>query len=328
MKFSERLARLLFTATLLGVLALPLWAWAQTPLIHARSAENGGWNPDVIQAKVGQPLHLKFTSDDVLHGFAVGQMEMQPVDIAPGQVSEITLTFDKPGRYTFYCTRWCGLNHWRMRGTLEVSGEPAAPETASPALYVTLGLNLDAPHPAEVVPAEKPSARRGIAWLGQITHLPAYQSTEYYRSHSPAQVFQQLNASGLTESQRWDAVAALWAQNTSPAALAEGRQIYAQNCAACHGESGGGNGVFADDLAAQGEASLQTMRGSTEMSLQTPANFADPQRMLGASPALLQGKILRGGMGTGMPMWGSIFTEEQIWRVIAFLYTFQFDYQP
>jgi len=49
--------------------------------------------------------------------------------------------------------------------------------------------------------------------------------------------------------------------------------------------------------------------------------------MLGASPALLQGKILRGGMGTGMPMWGSIFTEEQIWDLIAYLYSFQFNYQ-
>jgi hypothetical protein len=34
---------------------------------------------------------------------------------------------------------------------------------------------------------------------------------------------------------------------------------------------------------------------------QTPADFTDPARMLGASPALLEGKILRGGMGTGMP---------------------------
>jgi mono/diheme cytochrome c family protein len=48
--------------------------------------------------------------------------------------------------------------------------------------------------------------------------------------------------------------------------------------------------------------------------------------MLGASPALLQGKILRGGMGTGMPMWGSIFTEEEIEALVAYLYTFQFEY--
>ena len=63
------------------------------------------------------------------------------------------------------------------------------------------------------------------------------------------------------------------------------------------------------------------------MSRQTPAHFTDPSRTLGASPALLQGKILRGGMGTGMPMWGSIFTEEQIWDLVSYLYSFQFDYE-
>ena len=71
---------------------------------------------------------------------------------------------------------------------------------------------------------------------------------------------------------------------------------------------------------------MQTMSGSMENMQQTPADFTDPQRMLGASPALLQGKILRGGMGTGMPMWGSIFTEEQIWDLVAHLYSFQFEY--
>jgi mono/diheme cytochrome c family protein len=122
-------------------------------------------------------------------------------------------------------------------------------------------------------------------------------------------------------------VAYIWQSNTTPAALASGKQLYAQNCAACHGENGAGDGVFADDLVAAGEASLKAMNGSMDMAMQKPVDFTDSQRMLGAAPALLQGKILRGGMGTGMPMWGSIFTEQQIWDVIAYIYSFQFDYQ-
>ena len=47
----------------------------------------------------------------------------------------------------------------------------------------------------------------------------------------------------------------------------------------------------------------------------------------GVRPSLLQGKVLRGGMGTGMPMWGAIFTDQQTWNIIAYLYTFQFDYK-
>jgi mono/diheme cytochrome c family protein len=136
-----------------------------------------------------------------------------------------------------------------------------------------------------------------------------------------------LHNTSLAESQRWDVVAYIWHTNTDSESLTNGKQLYIQNCAACHGENGNGDGVFADDLAQAGEESLQNMAGSEEMSRQTPADFSVPKRMLGASPALLQGKILRGGMGTGMPMWGSIFTEDQIWDLIAYIYSFQFEYE-
>jgi mono/diheme cytochrome c family protein len=49
--------------------------------------------------------------------------------------------------------------------------------------------------------------------------------------------------------------------------------------------------------------------------------------LLGASPALLQGKVLRGGMGTGMPYWGPIFTDRQTWALVDYLWTFQFLYK-
>jgi mono/diheme cytochrome c family protein/plastocyanin len=324
MKRSELISRFLIVTGILLAVGAPLFLWTRTPLIHARMAEDGGWNPDVIQAEVGKPLHLKITSDDVVHGFAVGQTEMQSVDIHPGKVTAITLNFDKPGIYTFYCTRWCGLNHWRMRGTIEVSGSPSAPEPAAVPLYVSLDLDLDDPHDAPIIPSTQPSADNGQQL---VFELPFDITTDYYYSNSPYQVFNDLSTTFLTESQRWDVVAFIWQSNTSSESLANGKQLYAQNCAACHGENGAGDGVFADDLAIAGESSMQSMEGAMDMMMQTPVDFTDPRRMLGASPALLQGKILRGGMGTGMPMWGSIFTEEQIWDLIAYIYSFQFEYQ-
>ncbi len=324
MNRSELISRFLIVTGILLSVGAPLFLWARTPLIHARMAEDGGWNPDIIQAEVGKPLHLKITSDDVVHGFGVGQMDIQSVDILPGKVTDITLNFDKPGIYTFFCTRWCGLNHWRMRGTIEVTGASDSPEPASQPLYVSLDLDLDAPHDAPVVPNGKPSATSGKLLE---TNLPINQSAEYYRSHSPYQVFTDLSTTSLTESQRWDVIAYFWQSNTTPESLVNGNQLYAQNCAACHGENGAGDGVFADDLAIAGESSMQTMEGAMDMVMQSPVDFTDPQRMLGASPALLQGKILRGGMGTGMPMWGSIFSEEQIWDLVAYIYSFQFEYQ-
>jgi mono/diheme cytochrome c family protein/plastocyanin len=323
MKRSELISRMLITVAIVVAIGAPLYLWSRTPLIHAQMSENGGWNPDILRAEVGKPLHLKLTSDDVMHGFAVGQMDMEGVDVEPGKVTNITLTFDKPGIYTFYCTRWCGLNHWRMRGTIEVSGSPSEPEPITVPLYVSLNLDIDAPHDAPSLPSIQPSAIRGEEL---VTGLPIDLSPEYYHSHSPYQVFNDFSNISLTESQRWDIVAYLWQSNTTKESLANGQRLYAQNCAACHGENGNGDGVFADDLAQAGEASLQNMAGSEEMSRQTPADFSDPNRMLGASPALLQGKILRGGMGTGMPMWGSILTDEQTWDLIAYIYSFQFEY--
>jgi mono/diheme cytochrome c family protein/plastocyanin len=295
-------------------------------MIHARMADAGGWSPDVIEAEVGQPLHLHLTSDDVVHGFAVGQMDIKALDIEPGKVTDVTLTFDKPGIYTFFCTRWCGVNHWRMRGTIEVSG-PASDEQAAPKipLYVTLGIDIDAPHESPVLPSTRPSAIRGQHLAASLV-IDQFIKPDVYRDTSPYQIFKALDSTDLTDSQKWDVVAYVWQSNSSSESRTIGRELYAQNCAACHGETGAGDGVFADDLARAGEESMESMRGSIEMAMQTPADFSNAGRMLGASPALLAGKILRGGMGTGMPMWGSIFTEGQIWDLIAYLYSFQFEY--
>ena len=330
MKRSEKLTRILIPLAILSAVALPLFVRASSPLVHARVAENGGWNPEVLQAKVGEPLVLHLTSDDVTHGFAVGGMPMQSVDVLPGKVTDVTLSFDKPGTYTYYCTRWCGINHWRMRGTIEVTG-PGFDSAVSipPPLYVTLGLDLDAPHNSPLVPTQRPSANLGQ--VNQVPDLPGYLSADYYRAHSPYGTWQSLRAnpslSNLSDGQIWNMVALIWRSEAAPEVLARGQRLYAQNCAACHGETGGGNGVFAEELKAAGTSAAQTMAGTGNMTMQGPADFTDPKRMLGAIPAVLQGKILRGGMGTGMPSWGPIFTEDETWDLVAYLYSFQFEFR-
>jgi mono/diheme cytochrome c family protein/plastocyanin len=298
--------------------------------LQARMAEQGGWNPSALTATVGQPLHLRLTSDDVTHGFAVGQTDWPAADVYPGKVTEITLTFDHPGKYAFYCTRWCGPNHWRMRGTIQVAdaaGVPGAPEATTPApLYASLKLDIDAPHPASATPQARPSAATGEAFLGQAP--PLYRELAYLRSHSPAEIWQRLRneqfTQTLSDQQVWDLVAALWQAGTNPVSLEQGEILYSQNCAACHGADGSGNGVFANQAASPGDTPGPTPDGHN---LKAPADFTEASTMLGASPALLQGKIVRGGMGTGMPYWGPIFNEDQIWTIVDYLYAFQFDYK-
>ena len=124
----------------------------------------------------------------------------------------------------------------------------------------------------------------------------------------------------LPDASLWDAVAYLWSRQTTPEKLAEAKKLYATNCAACHGEAGKGDGVMVEDLPLfhPGHA----MTAGEEMVLSAPQDFTDPRLLLGASPALLEGKMLRGGMGTGMPYWGPIFTPDQMDAVTAYLYTF------
>lgn len=333
----ELVARILIAAAVVGAVGIPLYFWWSTPLVHARLAENGGFSPDALRANVGVPLHLRLISDDVVHGFAVGKMDMQSVDILPGKVADVTLTFGKPGRYTFYCTRWCGINHWRMRGTIEVSGlgPGVGPDTA-PAngkgevpLYVTFGLDIDTPHESPAIPGLRPSAKNGEKRAAHLSESK-YFAPDFYRTHSPYQAWRELrnapSLSNLDDQEIWNLVAFIWQSNTTPTDMAAGGKLFVQNCAACHGDKGAGNGVFAEELAAAGKVSTQAMTGAETMRRQTPANFTDAKRMLGASPALLQGKILRGGMGTGMPSWGPIFTQKQTWDLVAFLYSFQFQY--
>jgi mono/diheme cytochrome c family protein/plastocyanin len=314
---NEKFARILTVILLLGgltAIGISWWVGQENAVtLHARMPEAGGWSTANLTVAAGHPLHLRLTSDDVMHGFAIGQSDQPAVDIKTGMMVDYTVTFDKPGTYTFYCTRWCGPNHWRMRGTITVTGE-GVEEPATPPLYVRLGLDIDAKHEAQTIPVEKPSVQRGA---DLALDLSFYQSQDYIRSHSPEQVWQDLRNDpemlSFSDQQLWDAVAFIWQSNNAPEALKEARQLYAENCAACHGESGGGDGVFSGE-----QIQVQNEAGS-------PTDFTDPKLTLSASPALLQGKLIRGGMGTGMPMWGVIFTEDQTWALVNYLYTFQFE---
>jgi mono/diheme cytochrome c family protein/plastocyanin len=326
---AERAARLIVIGLAVGVpLAALMARWIGTDgvEIHGRMAETGGWTPGALTAKVGEPLHLQLTSDDVQHGFAVGQMDWPAVEVKPGEMTPTTLTFDRPGKYVFYCTRWCGLNHWRMRGTISVTGAGVEP-APEPPLYATLGIDLDAPHPADAVPAARPSAARGAESAALLP--PSYLAVDYYHAQSPAQVWRAIRAEplarDLSDEQVWDVVSYVWRSNATAQSIEQGASLYAANCAACHGESGRGDGVMAATLRqAQGRLASEPT-AEVGHGRRSPVDFTDPTTMLGASPALLQGKIIRGGMGTGMPYWGPIFTEAQTWAIVNYLWTFQFE---
>jgi mono/diheme cytochrome c family protein/plastocyanin len=302
-----------------GLLAAPPAANERVIELMAAAPESGSWQPETVRVAAGERVRFRIHGADVMHGFAIGQTDVPSDTVEPGKVAEFVFTPPRPGRYTFYCTVWCSPNHWRMRGTLEVTGpDEGAAATPAPPLYQQLGLDIDAPHVAVNYPTEKPSAARGEA-LG--LPLPDdLTGAEQLRRISPSAAFTRLRAdpayAQLTDDQLWDLLAFAWKQSTTPERLAEGQRTFAANCAACHGQTGRGDGPGG-----------RTLVNADPMGMSKgPANFTDAQNMAGGSSAIYQGKILRGGMGTGMPYWGPILTEAQTWSVVDYLWTFLFEY--
>jgi mono/diheme cytochrome c family protein len=283
----------------------------------ANAPANGGWQPDTIRVNVGERVRLRIAAPDVVHGFEIPALGIAVDEILPGHVEEVEFVAMRAGRFAFACTRWCSADHWRMRGIVEVI-DPANPNpvlpTFAPPLYQQLKIDIDATHPAQNVPAQRPSAARGAS-------LDIAVSADL-RAQSPSDVFAKLRVDRALQShsdiQLWDALASAWKRAAGDDAIARGQKSYARDCAACHGESGRGDGPAGRTLPGLAAMRSRAKRG--------PADFTDASQMLGASDVLLQGKILRGGMGTGMPEWGALYSEDEMWAVVSFIRSFTFDY--
>jgi len=305
---------------------------ARVIALTANAPSNGGWQPDTIRVNVGERVRLRISAPDVVHGFEIPALGVKIDEILPGHVEEVEFVATRAGRYPFACTRWCSVDHWRMRGVIEVI-DPANPNpllpTAAPPLFQQLKIDIDAMHPAQNIPIQRPSAARGALLADRIT-VPGD-----LRTQSPSEVFTKLRGDPALKSfddrQLWDAVAFAWKRASGDpsslragSAIARGQTLFARDCAACHGESGKGNGPAGRAL--PGLTAMQADNHMMQEVKRGPADFTDASQMLGANDVLLQGKILRGGMGTGMPEWRSLYSDQDMWDVISFIRSFVFDY--
>ena|SRR5262249_6626476 len=84
------------------------WWWqVQYPDLEITTANE-------IHLPVGQPVHLRLASDDVIHSFWVPQLGGKR-DVIPGHTNAITLIPRVPGVYLGQCAEFCGLSHANMR---------------------------------------------------------------------------------------------------------------------------------------------------------------------------------------------------------------------
>jgi plastocyanin/mono/diheme cytochrome c family protein len=299
--------------------------------VVAAAPENGGFYPDLIRAAAGETVRLRFSVPDVTHGIAIGPgVGVDLGQIEPGHVAETEVTFDRPGRYTVYCNTWCSPSHWRMRATVEVydSDNPTqlvSEEHLDPVIaqLAAAGIDIDAAHEAAYVPVTKPAANRGETLLDSFSVAPELKNDTWRRAHSPAEAFALLRQSEPPISSRdaWDVVAFLWLKELTKERRDWAATQYARNCVACHGETGNGRGPGADVLRAQGLGKHARDHGEGPV----VAAYDDPRTMLGGASNIYYAKVRRGGMGTGMPSFGPIFTEEETWRLVDYLWSFQFE---
>ena len=95
--------------------------------------------------------------------------------------------------------------------------------------------------------------------------------------------------------------------------VAEGRTLYYRNCLYCHGDNLAGRGIFATGFNPR------------------PANFQDVGTIAQLQESYLFWRITTGGPGlpregtpwaSAMPVWHRMLTEDEVWKVITFLYDY------
>ena len=93
--------------------------------------------------------------------------------------------------------------------------------------------------------------------------------------------------------------------------LVEGADIYIKNCVLCHGDLLDGKGLYSESFSPP------------------PANFLLPQSILSKPKSYTYWRIMKGGLGlpkkyepwnSAMPSWEDVLTEDQVWKVIHFIY--------
>ena len=90
------------------------------PRVVRISAKRFDFTPPEVHLKKGETVVLELTSEDRVHGFNLPAFKIRR-DIAPKEVTRVTLTPDKEGTFSFRCDVFCGDGHEDMTGTLIVA---------------------------------------------------------------------------------------------------------------------------------------------------------------------------------------------------------------
>jgi mono/diheme cytochrome c family protein len=142
---------------------------------------------------------------------------------------------------------------------------------------------------------------------GAVTGARDFTDADFVRGESPASFFQTVSdgrgempafKASLAVDDRWNAVFYVWRFSTSDQTLVQGKKIFTDNCAACHGANGTGAVLGA-------------------------ADFTNMPQIAGGAPRDFY-QIVTQGKGS-MPSWQGRLSQDDRWAVIDFVRTFSYD---
>ena len=139
--------------------------------------------------------------------------------------------------------------------------------------------------------------------------------SDFARQYSPAEWFTVVSQgnmdkfmpafSNLTDRQRWDVVSYAISLSISDSMISQGKALYKENCASCHGNSGNGNGSDASTLTTQ------------------PKAFTDQSFMAQASSTSLY-QAISTGIEPDMPAYTSTLDDPQRWSLVSYIRSLTF----
>ncbi len=103
-----------------------------------------------LHVPIDQPIHIRLTSQDVIHAFYLPALRIQ-MGVVPGRTTDLWFKANRTGTYRLYCSEYCGTDHSLMGGNLTImtqgeyqewlthSGAQQSAPAAGRALYESYG---------------------------------------------------------------------------------------------------------------------------------------------------------------------------------------------
>jgi len=89
------------------------------PKVIEITAKKFEFTPGEITLKKGEPVVLRLTSTDRVHGFMSKPLKVD-TDIAAGKTTDVAVTPDTAGDFTVICDHYCGTGHGNMKMKVSV----------------------------------------------------------------------------------------------------------------------------------------------------------------------------------------------------------------